>query len=160
MASRDARWRAETRKRPEFARRGLLRERIMRGLAIKLLAIAISLVALTSERSTSLAQAPAPGIGFRNELKFSVIVQGWSIVNNMPRRGQPLLIPPGRTVWDNNLPLGPRYYSVYDANQPSKVLLRDQPVIVGNADQLYAIRPSPTNPNRVVLGPLAIALAP
>lgn len=121
----------------------------MGGLIAKLSVVVLCL-ALTPW-SAGQGQFTAPGIGFRNDSKVAVIVQGWSVVNNMPRRGQPLLIQPDKRVWDNNVPPGIRYYSVYDANQPSKVLLRDFPVPVGTNDQFFAIRPVPSNPSRVLL---------
>src|ERR1051325_8988121 len=61
------------------------------------------------------AAAPAgadPGLAFRNDLHTPVLVQGASVVHGMIRRGQPLLIPPGRTAYDPNLPLGNRQITV------------------------------------------------
>lgn len=87
---------------------------------------------------------PGAGVGFRNDLKVPVIVQGVSLVNNMPRRGQPILIQPGKTHWDNNLPQGFRFYTVYDANQ-SRILLKDARINVQTADQYFVIRLSPSN---------------
>jgi len=93
----------------------------------------------------SLAPAPAQGpltsIAFRNETPVAVIVQGISIVNGMLRRGQPLLVVRGRAAGDFNVPAGLRVYSVYDANQPSRVLVKDQPVnVVQGRNLSFAIR--------------------
>ena len=84
-------------------------------------------------------QLPAPGIGFRNDLKTPVIVQGVSLVGIMQRRGQPFLIKPGKTAWDSNLPMGLRYYTIYDGNR-QRILLRNRPVRIDKVDQFFAIR--------------------
>jgi hypothetical protein len=84
-------------------------------------------------------QSPGPGIGFRNDLQVPVIVQGVSLVNNMQRRGQPLVVRPGKTVWDNNLPTGMRFYTIYDANG-QRILLRERSVRVQTSDQFFVVR--------------------
>jgi hypothetical protein len=89
-----------------------------------------------------------PGIGFRNDLKIPVVVQGVSLVNNMQRRGQPFLVNPGKTVWENNLPSGFRYYTIYDANQ-QRPLLRDRNVRVQTTDQFFGIRLVPGGSGQV-----------
>ncbi len=68
-------------------------------------------------------------------------MQGVSLINNMQRRGQPFLVNPGKTVWDNNVPMGIRYYTIYDANQSSRILLQNQSVRVQNMDQFFGLRP-------------------
>ncbi|MCI0641631.1 MAG: hypothetical protein L0Y70_21355 [Gemmataceae bacterium] len=96
--------------------------------------------------------SPSTGIGFKNDFKVAIIVQGWSVVNGQQRRGQPLLINPGKVAWDNNVPSpGKRYYSVYDANQPSKVYLRDFAVPVALVDQFFAVQPVAGNAGRAAL---------
>lgn len=96
---------------------------------------------------------PSIGIGFKNDFKVAIIVQGWSNVDGQQRRGQPLLINPGKTAWDNNVPSAPgkRFYTIYDANQPSKVYLRDFAVPVGLADQFFGVQPVPGNTSRAAL---------
>jgi hypothetical protein len=111
----------------------------------------VSLVLSLGVESPVPAQNPGAGVGFRNDTKVAVIVQGWTVVNNMPRRGQALLINPGKTVWDNNLPSGTRYFSIYDASQPTRVYLRDSPVSVRNADQFFGIRTNQGNAQRMSL---------
>src|SRR5271169_3469125 len=106
----------------------------MRCLASGVAASALILLGLLSWRQEAWGQISGPGIGFRNDLKTPVIVQGVSLVNNMQRRGQPFLVNPGKTVWDNNLPVGQRYYTLYDANQ-QRILVRDRNVRVQNTDQ-------------------------
>src|ERR1700676_3649274 len=100
----------------------------MRCLALSLTLVVLIVLGLGSPRQEAQGQPAGPGIGFRNDLKIPVIVQGISVVNNMQRRGQPFLVQPGKTVWDNNLPKNStRYYTIYDANQ-QRLLLRDQTV--------------------------------
>ncbi|MCI0376555.1 MAG: hypothetical protein L0215_03000 [Gemmataceae bacterium] len=96
--------------------------------------------------------AVSTGIGFKNDFKVAIIVQGWSIVDGQQRRGQPLLINPGKVAWDNNIPSpGKRFYSIYDANQPSKVYLRDFAVPVALVDQFFAVQPVAGNAARAGL---------
>ena len=103
------------------------------------------------------AQPPAVATGttiaFRNELTVPVIVVGSSVVNGVLRRGQPLIVRPGKLALDGNLPPGVRLYTIYDANQPSTVLLRNFPVQLRGQDLFLAIKASPTNPGRAVLAP-------
>jgi len=85
-------------------------------------------------------QILGPGVGFRNDLKVPVIVQGVSIVNNMQRRAQPFVVQPGKTVWDNNLPMGRRFYTIYEASS-QRILLKEQQVLIQTpADQFFSIR--------------------
>lgn len=92
----------------------------------------------------------AEGIGFRNDLPVPIVVQGASIVNNMLRRGPPLLIPPGRAAWDINLPPGLRFVTIYDANQPNRILYREPPIPFKGRDLFFSVLPAPV-PNRVLL---------
>ncbi len=101
------------------------------------------------------AQGPGgagPCVGIRNELKTTVIVQGYSVVGGNQRRGQPLVLPFGKAACELNIPPGVRYYNVYDANQPSRVLLRDFPVPLHGGDLFLLVRPGAA-PGRVVLVP-------
>jgi hypothetical protein len=111
----------------------------MRCLAISLTLACLALTGLSQSQGAQ-AQTLGPGIGFRNDLKVPVIVQGVSLVNNMQRRGQPFVVQPGKTVWDNNLPMGLRYYTIYEASQ-QRIVLKDQNVkIQSPADQFFSIR--------------------
>jgi hypothetical protein len=92
------------------------------------------------------SQVPAASMTFRNDLKIAVIVQGTSAVGGMIRRGQPVVIASGRAGGDFNVPAGKRFYSVYDANQPSRVLAKDVPFdIPAGANVLISIRMLPNN---------------
>lgn len=97
------------------------------------------------------AQGPgSPTLVFRNDTKFALVVQGTSSINGMLRRGQPLLLPPGRTATEFNVPVGFRLYSIFDANQPTQVLLRDKAIMIQpGRDLALTIVQSPTNPLQV-----------
>jgi hypothetical protein len=69
------------------------------------------------------APAQAAGIAFRNDLNVRVMVQGASSVNNVARRGPLLVIDPGKTLWDSNVPTGNREIIVY-SGQPTRILCR------------------------------------
>jgi hypothetical protein len=112
----------------------------MRCLATNMALVALFLLGPSAPRQEARGQGPGPGLGFRNDLNKPVIVQGVSLVNNMQRRGQPFLVHSGKTVWDNNLPVGVRYYTIYDATQPSRILLRDRKVGIQTVDQFFVIR--------------------
>jgi hypothetical protein len=91
------------------------------------------------------AQVVGQGLAFRNDLPGPVLVQGASVVNGMVRRGQPLLIAPGRTSYDANIPLGNRQITILDASQPNRLLLQ-QTILFTGGNQLLSIRPNPLGP--------------
>jgi len=99
------------------------------------------------------APAQAAGIGFKSNLPIPVIVQGATSVNNMLRRGTPVIIPPGKMGWDLNLKPGIRYITIYDGRVPTRVLFQGQLPFQGQ-DVLLAIQPVPRNPFRVAVIPL------
>src|SRR5438270_12213281 len=94
----------------------------------------VILFVLVAHSPNAIGQTPGPGVGFRNDLKVPVIIQGVSLVNNMQRRGQPFLVQPGKTVWDNSLPMGVRSYTIYEASQ-QRILLRAQVIRIQSVDQ-------------------------
>jgi hypothetical protein len=96
------------------------------------------------------AVSAADGLGFRNDLKIPIIVQGESLVNNVLRRGQPLLIQPGKVAWDTNLKPCDRFISVYDARMPTRVLLRRYPVRFLGGDVPHAVIPNAAPPHPTV----------
>lgn len=85
--------------------------------------------------------AHSGGIGFQNKLSQPIVVQGASVVNGMNRRGQPIVVVPGRIAWDVNLPPTQRQITIYDANQPNRVLFR-QVVPFAGLDVLYSVVPN------------------
>jgi hypothetical protein len=106
--------------------------------------LALFLFALVS------APAQAAGIGFKSNLPIPVIVQGATNVDNMLRRGAPVVIAPGKLGWDLNLKAGVRYITIYDGRQPTRVLFQG-PVDFQGKDLLFAIQPVPRNPFRVAV---------
>jgi hypothetical protein len=87
-------------------------------------------------------QAPAAGIGFRNETNSPIVVQGATFVGGMLRRGQALVIYPNRSALDQRLPLGTRLITIYDGNQPNRLLLRERVEFRGQ-DLLFRVRQVP-----------------
>jgi hypothetical protein len=86
-------------------------------------------------------QALAAGFAFKNDLRpiQPVIVQGASVSDGMVRRGQPLLIFPGRVGFDLRLEPGVRVITIHDASQPTRVLYRGQLDFQGQ-DMFFSIQ--------------------
>lgn len=82
--------------------------------------------------------AAAAGISFQNDTNLAIVVQGETFVNGMLRRGQPLLLQPKKTALDANVPNGTRHIRIYDANQPSRLLLRI-PIQCEGTDRAFSI---------------------
>jgi hypothetical protein len=100
---------------------------------------------------------PTVAMAFRNDLDKPIVVQGHSIVGGIVRRGQPILIAPGKVGFDNNVPAGPgvlRVVSVFDGSQPSRVLVRNVPIRMDTGrDVRVLIRYSPNNPDQILIVP-------
>jgi hypothetical protein len=86
------------------------------------------------------AAAQAAGMGFRNDLKVPVVVQGASVVNQMLRRGKPVVLLPGKTGWDTNLPSGNRVVTVYDYFQTNRILYQGTIPFNGNNDLFFSLQ--------------------
>jgi hypothetical protein len=71
---------------------------------------------------------PAGSVTFRNDLTIPIIVQGVSRVGPMAKRGAPMVIAPGKSITEFNVPAGMRVYQIYDGNQPQTNLVRDKQV--------------------------------
>jgi hypothetical protein len=103
---------------------------------------------------TASAQVGGVAVAFRNELKTPVIVQGFTVVNGMQKRGQAFVIVPGKVGADLGVPAGPRFYTVYDANNPKLVyVLNFQVPVQGNDIALIIGGIPPTNVKIGVPGP-------
>src|SRR5207249_34780 len=95
-----------------------------KGLAMR--QVTTALIAMTwlviSVSGSVQAQAAKGGVsvGFRNRTDTGVIVQGYTIVNNVQKRGQTLPVNKSGMAFESNVPSGTRYYTIYDANQPSR----------------------------------------
>ena len=89
------------------------------------------------------AQGPGVSLGFHNDTKSGVLVQGFTNVNGTPRAGKPFLVTPGKTGFDNNVPSGMiRFINIVDSAQPNKVLLWNAPIQVFKSDLMFS-DPSP-----------------
>jgi hypothetical protein len=88
----------------------------------------------------ALALAPAvleaAGWGFRNDTSQPIYVQGSIVVNGQVKRGPLILIKPGQTAWDVNLPSGPRTITVY--NSANQKLYQETRTFQG-ADVLFVV---------------------
>ncbi len=90
--------------------------------------------------------ALAAGMGFRNDLNIPIVIQGETVVNKTSRRGQLLLIHPHKAAWDTNLAAGVRIVTIYEANQPNRVLDRITIPFDGVTDRAFAVTYVPVPP--------------
>jgi hypothetical protein len=95
------------------------------------------------------AQPNTYSVGFTNTSHTSVIVKGYTIVNQTKKPGQLLAIQKGGKAFEVDVPTGVRYYTVYDAIT-NRVLLPEYPVPIQNTTVL-SIRTSPLDPTKVVI---------
>jgi hypothetical protein len=89
--------------------------------------------------------AEAAWLGYRNDLKAPVVIQGASIINNVLRRGKPRVLHPGEVAWDTILTPGNKLITVYDAKQPTRVLYQGT-VQFRDEDLFFAVQPDPKGP--------------
>jgi hypothetical protein len=84
----------------------------------------------------ALAQVPkTASVGFNNKTDLNIYIQGYTIVNGSKRYGPPLQLKKnGSMAFESNVLVGFRYYTICDANQPARVLLRDFPVPIQSRD--------------------------
>jgi hypothetical protein len=94
----------------------------MTNMKLKLAKVLIGMMAVFALAAP--ATSHAAGIAFTNKLDTPVLVQGISNVNGMLVRSQPILIAPGKTVYDPNVFHGARQIIIYDANQPKQPLMK------------------------------------
>jgi hypothetical protein len=99
--------------------------------------------------------ARAASIGFRNDLPGTILVQGESIVNGTPRRGQVLRIFSGKMAWDTNLKAGARTIRIYDARN-NRLLLQQMLPFDGKdvSFRVVLVPATARTPARVQLVPL------
>ena len=99
--------------------------------------------------------ATAAGIGFKSLVGIPIIVQGASKDENTNtlRRGQPVVIMPGKMGWDLNLKPGFRIITIYDGRQPNRILFQG-PIPFQGLDRLFIVRPVPRNPFQVLVVPV------
>jgi hypothetical protein len=82
------------------------------------------------------AQIPkSASVGFNNKTDLNIFIQGYTIVNGSKRYGPPLQLKKnGSMAFESSVPVGYRYYTICDANQPARVLLRDFQVPIKNRE--------------------------
>jgi|SRR6516162_5701506 len=74
-------------------------------------------------------------VGFNNKTDLNIFIQGYTIVNGSKRYGPPLQLKKnGSMAFESSVPPGFRYYTICDANQPARVLLRDFQVPIKNRE--------------------------
>jgi hypothetical protein len=79
-------------------------------------------------------------IGFRNDTKNPIKVQGMSVINGIIRQGKCHTIEPGATAWDTIIAPGNKIIIVTDAKQPTKTLVQET-IQVGAGTVFYSIQP-------------------
>jgi hypothetical protein len=85
------------------------------------------------------ALAGPPTIGYRNDTKVAVVVQGLSIINNRLRRDRVHILQPGEVAYDTVAIAGNRLVVVADAKQPTRTLFQGTIPFARN-DQFFSIR--------------------
>lgn len=83
--------------------------------------------------------ASAGWLGYYNDTKSAVIVQGSSVINGMEYRGTPHQINPRESAWDQLLQPGTKSITIYEARPPNKVLFKTTIEFKG-ADLYYSIQ--------------------
>jgi hypothetical protein len=111
--------------------------------AVRPVALGLTVLAL-------IAAAPAAGqaawLGFRNDTKMPVVVQGATVLpRNIVRRGAPHLLYAGDVAWDPILQPGPKVITVYDANNPKRVLYQGT-IVCGALDLFFSLQIDPPPP--------------
>jgi len=77
-------------------------------------------------------------IGFRNDTKIPVIVQGMGIVNNVVVQGRRHTLQPGAICYERIRAAGQKIIIVVDARQPTRVLFR-RTINVAGTDLFFSI---------------------
>ena len=95
-------------------------------------------------------------VAFGNSSHTAVVVKGYSIVKGQPVPGQLLPMKKDGKAFETNVPANtPRYYTVYDATNPTRVLLQNQRIPVLNRDLILLIKTSPLDAKAVAIVPAA-----
>jgi hypothetical protein len=114
---------------------------------------AITCILIAAAEFAPAQQPNTVSIGFRNQTNSNILIQGCTIINKTRSVGQILQMKKTGGMAFDNVPLGIRYITIYDANQPAVVLLRDFPVAIQKRDAFFDIVPSPNNPKVLMLVP-------
>jgi hypothetical protein len=96
------------------------------------------------------AQPGGVAVGFLNNSHTKVVVKGYTIVGGVQRYGQILQMDKKGKAFEINIPRDYRFYTVYDGNNPQRVLLKDQKVPI-QKDVVLTIITSPLDPTQVII---------
>jgi hypothetical protein len=118
---------------------------IRRLLRLALLSLAVGAIGPGS--------ASAGWLGFRNDTKAPILVQGMSIVNKTLRAGKVHTLQPGQVSWDFIIAPGNKLVIIADAKQPTRILYRDTVPFMGK-DLFYSIKPEAPAKNNAKAVPL------
>ncbi len=87
------------------------------------------------------AYGPAASwLGFRNDTKAPIIVQGISVINRSVRLGKRHVLQPGEMGWDLILAPGSKLVLIADAKQPTVTLFQGAILCSGN-NLFFSIQP-------------------
>ena len=84
------------------------------------------------------APAQAAWLGYGNDTRIVVVVQGSSTMNGRVRLGQPHQIRPRESAWDQ-VTAGAKTITVFDPAQRNRIIWQGQ-VNVGEKDQFFSIQ--------------------
>ena len=114
--------------------------------------IAMTCFAFLAPQPSQAQQPKTVAVTIMNHSDVPINVQGYTVVNNAKRNGNIFQIKKkGGGAVEPAHPSTIRYYTIYDANQPARVLLQNFPVNVPNRDVVLKIMPNPMNPKMLVI---------
>jgi hypothetical protein len=112
----------------------------LRGYPIAVVCL-LALLEVAAEPS----RAQAAWLGFRNDTKVPVVVQGATVQRRVVRLGKAVVLSPGDVSWEPILEAGNRIITVTEANPPGRVLYQGIVPILGN-DLFFSIQLDPPPP--------------
>jgi hypothetical protein len=115
--------------------------------------IAMTCLFVSAVNSAHAQSPPTASVGFQNKTELNLIMQGYTVVNGSKKYGTPLpMRRNGGRAFESNVPAGVRYYTVCDANNQARVLLRDYAVPVQARELLLDVIRTPGNRIAIVPG--------
>jgi hypothetical protein len=83
--------------------------------------------------------ADAAWLGFRNDTRAVIVVQGASVVDNKLRWGKPYRLLPGEVYWEPIVVTGEKVVAVFDPRQPNRPVHQEN-IVTGDEDQFFSIQ--------------------
>jgi hypothetical protein len=83
--------------------------------------------------------ADAAWLGFRNDTRAVIVVQGASMDGNKLRWGKPYRLLPGEIYWEPIVITGDKVIAVYDPRQPNRPV-HQETITTGDEDQFFSIQ--------------------